>query len=415
MSLPPTNVPLSKGNAHWTHEDEDKFLAYMWYHRSERGNGCNFKESPTWNGAARNLNEEITKGRAKTVKGCKGKWAAFKKIYELVELVKLKSGWTWTDDGASTWNDFVENNPDVARFWNKGWQHLATFSPFMVGVAPKGTHVFHASQATPTIPINEEIAPPLGTPAGDKDENGGRYSPPWQFGAGMDGDGNDNDDTKSISPVPVTQLKSLTCMVARLWSNSCYSVIGLLALVNDAEPIALWNARVGRDFYPPRDSHNIYTTADPGHPFECIVFGKISKCINVEGNCRIILECDENCGLAAAVKFAEQVDAASGPARYDEPHQLPVHLYHDCAPFVSFSFARALKCQRVESCMFYAGNADCSLSFSPDVLEEGAWAVGVWRVLGAILQNLDQRMSSKVLGCTKRQTPSISIVVNISL
>ncbi|KAJ7290439.1 hypothetical protein C8J57DRAFT_1213060 [Mycena rebaudengoi] len=172
-------------------------------------------------------------------------------------------------------------------------------------------------------------------------------------------------------------------MTARLWSNSCYSVIGLLALVNDTEPIALWNAQVARDFYPPRDGHNIYTTADPSHPFECIVFRKISKCINVEGNCRIILECDENCGLAAAVKFAEQVDAASGPARYNEPHQLPSTQMSTCVsedqPLAPYDGYLEIQTHTLagESCMFYAGNADCSLSFSPDVLEEGTWAVGL--------------------------------------
>ncbi|KAJ6491514.1 hypothetical protein DFH09DRAFT_822892, partial [Mycena vulgaris] len=128
----------------WTRDDENKLITYCWDHRAEGGDGCNFKTSLTWNGAAKHLNESITRGGAKTAADCKGKWVAFKKVYELVQLVKSQSGWTWTDDGgatitsetAGTWNNFVANNPDVARFRNKGWYYLANFAPFMVGVVP---------------------------------------------------------------------------------------------------------------------------------------------------------------------------------------------------------------------------------------------------------------------------------------
>ena len=68
------NAPLPTGNAHWTKEDEEKLISYLWDHRSE-GDGYNFKTSPTWKGAATHLNQSITKGGAKNSAGCKGKWA----------------------------------------------------------------------------------------------------------------------------------------------------------------------------------------------------------------------------------------------------------------------------------------------------------------------------------------------------
>ncbi|KAJ7933306.1 hypothetical protein B0H13DRAFT_2306983 [Mycena leptocephala] len=94
------NAPLPTGNAHWTKEDEEKLISYLWDHRSE-GDGYNFKISPTWKGVAAYLNQSITKGGAKNAAGCKGKWASFKKLYDLVELVKSQSGWTWTDAGGA--------------------------------------------------------------------------------------------------------------------------------------------------------------------------------------------------------------------------------------------------------------------------------------------------------------------------
>ncbi|KAJ6610391.1 hypothetical protein B0H10DRAFT_2193425 [Mycena sp. CBHHK59/15] len=200
------NTPLPTGNAHWTREDEEKLISYLWDHHSE-GDGYNFKTSPTWTGAAAHLNKSITKGGAKNSAGCKGKWALFKKLYDLVELVKLQSGWTWTHAGgtcitaetASTWNDFVKKNKDVARFRNKGWVHLAAVAPFMVGKPMKGTHVFRASQVVVPLPINEEFFPQSdGQMTPPAQEDNGRYSPTW-------GDfDEDEDESSSPSPIPET-------------------------------------------------------------------------------------------------------------------------------------------------------------------------------------------------------------------
>ncbi|KAJ6606936.1 hypothetical protein B0H10DRAFT_1956732 [Mycena sp. CBHHK59/15] len=218
-SLPPAKKVLPTRKAHWTLDDETAFIGYVWDHRAEGGDGCNFKMSPTWNGAAWFLNESITKGGAKNGKGCKGKWAAFKKVYDLVQLVKSQSGWTWTDAGgasitpetASTWTDFVANNPDVARFRNKGWHHLSAIEPLMSGITPKGTHVFRASQTAPIV-IDDD-----GDGDGDFDDDDtlpagpvtqqyiaqARYSPPWQS---FQDEEEEEDACKSSSPIPETPL-----------------------------------------------------------------------------------------------------------------------------------------------------------------------------------------------------------------
>ncbi|KAJ6545124.1 hypothetical protein B0H10DRAFT_2132666 [Mycena sp. CBHHK59/15] len=192
MSLPPAKKMLPTRKAHWTLNDETAFIGYVGTTGLREATGATSRCRPP---------------------------GMFKKVYDLVQLVKSQSGWTWTDAGgasitpetASTWTDFVANNPDVARFRNKGWHHLSAIEPLMSGIAPKGMHVFRASQTAPIVidddgngdgDFNDDDTLPAG-PVTQQDIAQARYSPPWQS---FQDDEEEEDARKSSSPVPETPL-----------------------------------------------------------------------------------------------------------------------------------------------------------------------------------------------------------------
>lgn len=65
-----TKVP----RAVWTPEDETSFITCLLKHKSEAGDGGNFKGS-TWSLVAKEMNGLKTKGGEKTSETCKNKWA----------------------------------------------------------------------------------------------------------------------------------------------------------------------------------------------------------------------------------------------------------------------------------------------------------------------------------------------------
>jgi hypothetical protein len=71
MSLPAQN-PV-EGKAYWTEEDTTRLVQYLWEHRSECGDGGNFKNA-TLNAAAEHLEPHTTVGARKTAKHLRSKW-----------------------------------------------------------------------------------------------------------------------------------------------------------------------------------------------------------------------------------------------------------------------------------------------------------------------------------------------------
>ncbi|KAJ7277517.1 hypothetical protein C8J57DRAFT_1223263 [Mycena rebaudengoi] len=181
-----------------------------------------------------------------------------------------------------------------------------------------------------------------------------------------------------------------------------YSFEDLLTYLHTARPVPFWNCLYEVDFHPPivqRADESAYTN-DNETIFLTTLFGKAVGPVDTEGNCIITLECLEESNLAAAVRFAQQVDAAMGAVHADE------HLHSAVwpMPFLSVRFIsnRTQETQvdmcvssdqpmtpydgylRIqthtlegECCVFCSGTSDCIRSFSPDVLKTGAWVVGL--------------------------------------
>jgi hypothetical protein len=191
----------TKERARWTTEDETELLNFLIEHKSEAGDGLNFKK-PTWTAAATHVNEIASsrgnsRGALKSSESCKAKYRAvsvpyhvsfikmtafwqLKSIFDVVDQVRSNSGWLWDDEkGADIraekvgcWEDYVRAHPAAAPFRNKGWTHLSLFDDLGVSKnAPKGKNVFRASQSVSAATAVEDF------------ENQGYFgdhgSPPW--------------------------------------------------------------------------------------------------------------------------------------------------------------------------------------------------------------------------------------------
>jgi hypothetical protein len=62
-----------KERATWTQDDETALITFLLKHKSEAGDGGNFKSS-TWTLVATKMNGLKKKGGEKTADSCKGKW-----------------------------------------------------------------------------------------------------------------------------------------------------------------------------------------------------------------------------------------------------------------------------------------------------------------------------------------------------
>lgn len=59
--------------AHWSAADESALVFFLLEHKSEAGDGANFK-AQTWKAAAEVLGKTVAKGGPKTAASCKNKW-----------------------------------------------------------------------------------------------------------------------------------------------------------------------------------------------------------------------------------------------------------------------------------------------------------------------------------------------------
>lgn len=66
---------LSGERAYWSKADETRLLEFLNDHKSEAGDGMNFK-APTWVTAAAYVNQAAFRGALKTPNSCKAKYRA---------------------------------------------------------------------------------------------------------------------------------------------------------------------------------------------------------------------------------------------------------------------------------------------------------------------------------------------------
>ncbi|KIL58958.1 hypothetical protein M378DRAFT_85731, partial [Amanita muscaria Koide BX008] len=130
----PTPTPSAKpGRAVWTMEDEKSLINFMKEHKSEAGDGWNFKKA-TWQAAA----VELSKRSPKTWSACKSKWQNLKATFEVVSRLANQSGFSWDHErgadiqpeGRLVWQEYVQKHPKAAPFRNRGWAHFDDFAIF---------------------------------------------------------------------------------------------------------------------------------------------------------------------------------------------------------------------------------------------------------------------------------------------
>lgn len=68
------NRKAQKDRAQWTLEDETALVTCLLKHKSEGGDGANFKPS-VWSQVAEEMKQHKTKGGDKTSDSCKSKWS----------------------------------------------------------------------------------------------------------------------------------------------------------------------------------------------------------------------------------------------------------------------------------------------------------------------------------------------------
>jgi hypothetical protein len=155
----------------WSEEELSTYLQFLFQHRSEMGDGSNFKKK-TFSAAAEHMEQSgRASGGEKDWEACRSKWQKVcgniilfqsfllmfpkvKKIYEVIGDIKAHTGWTWSNEtGASitvmnsdSWVNFLKKHPLAKPFRNAGWPYLDTMEEIMPYKA-KGSLVFRPSQA----------------------------------------------------------------------------------------------------------------------------------------------------------------------------------------------------------------------------------------------------------------------------
>ncbi|KAJ6522091.1 hypothetical protein DFH09DRAFT_938552 [Mycena vulgaris] len=142
--------PSKKENAFWSHADCLAMLRYLQEHKSEAGDGCNFK-LPTYNKLLPILNSTITRGGLKTTRSCQGKFDALKTIFRIIQDIQKQSGFHWDNEtgasitvaSATSWDVYVTRAPKAKPYRNVGWSYLSQME-LMMPTTAKGNHVFRA-------------------------------------------------------------------------------------------------------------------------------------------------------------------------------------------------------------------------------------------------------------------------------
>ncbi|KAG1848378.1 hypothetical protein C8R48DRAFT_557279, partial [Suillus tomentosus] len=126
--------------AHWTHDEEARFLQYLLTHKAQAGDTMSFKKS-TFQGAAADISQVFhnQRGGEKTANVCKTKWTNLKASYNTIINIKKTSGFSWsnklgagiTDAHGDIWEKYVKNSPAAKPFKTKGFLHFNTIDQIM--------------------------------------------------------------------------------------------------------------------------------------------------------------------------------------------------------------------------------------------------------------------------------------------
>ncbi|PPQ97013.1 hypothetical protein CVT26_006439 [Gymnopilus dilepis] len=140
---------MSPQHASWTSAEESAFVDFLFEHRAEAGDGGNFKAT-TFQKALTHIAPFFKRGAAKSVKNLRNKWNNFRRVYRVIQAIKLVSGWVWDDttgatitvDTAASWDDYVKKHPEAKPFRNKGWPYFSKISHILPSTAA-GANIFH--------------------------------------------------------------------------------------------------------------------------------------------------------------------------------------------------------------------------------------------------------------------------------
>ncbi|KAJ7255945.1 hypothetical protein C8J57DRAFT_1473077 [Mycena rebaudengoi] len=203
--VPPQLPSLpTKGNAVWTKDDTVALLDYLVLKKAQGEQG-GFK-TVTFNGAATVVEPLRTRGGPKTSKSCSQKYAALKKLWNIVHHIKGVSGWSWSDTkgvnvtpaSQGTWEAYVKKYPAAERFQDKGWPYYDLIAQLVPSKA-KGANAFRAATAAPAIPAVRAPSPDWNEDEMDRDCGGNTGD---AGSVGGDAAANNDDDDKSSSPAP---------------------------------------------------------------------------------------------------------------------------------------------------------------------------------------------------------------------
>ncbi|KAG1750037.1 uncharacterized protein EDB91DRAFT_1032657, partial [Suillus paluster] len=139
----------------WTEEETTRFIQYLALHRTEGGDGINFKQA-TFAAAGAHLLEPLEgilkenhiAGNKRDWQSCKNKWIMCKKKHAAIVDIKSQSGFSWDEElganigpaDAARWTAFANACPNTRPFCNKGWKHFDDMNDLLHTQITRGTN-----------------------------------------------------------------------------------------------------------------------------------------------------------------------------------------------------------------------------------------------------------------------------------
>ncbi|KAJ7085378.1 hypothetical protein B0H15DRAFT_950986 [Mycena belliarum] len=186
-----------------------------------------------WTACARKLagSENESGGAAKSSEACLTRWSTLKTQYQLVKMLREKSGWGWDDEAKhivvedSVWEAYLAINDKIRKWCYRGFPFFDEMADLVDGAVATGAGAFQPGQQD-TEPVAAAPSPPWPSqlPEDDEDSNfpldpalkgaGGRFealpgSPGSQ--AGDDAPNSDMDEVQIIpTPAPRKRTRAIS-------------------------------------------------------------------------------------------------------------------------------------------------------------------------------------------------------------